>query len=383
MKMIRSTSKVTFVFWLVTGMFYSGCGELRGVHTKEFVEFDPPLLVMPTSREQAILAKLKDRPDVAKAFESLQEQADNALSRNPSQITTISYEGYLSNHPLRIRTVQHLQDMIALRALIWATIVTGDETYRSQAKAFLLAWARSYRPTGNEVNENKLDSCFFAYYVLKDFLREAERKEVAEWFETIGTLHQKLWPIKASGNRAAKRIKLVLLASVVLDRPQWQQWAKEKMSLLIESPLNTDGTSDDLKNRDAMHYHNSCLEAMLEVALIGRLVGIDFYSLKTRNGASTKRSIHYMLPYIRGKKIHKEWIHTKAALDRQRWKAGDPYYRPGKSWDPAEAYGTLLLAFVFDPSIAQITESLSDKAKEANAWLEVLTRVTRPIQNIH
>jgi hypothetical protein len=236
MKMIRSTSKVTFVFWLVTGMFYSGCGELRGVHTKEFVEFDPPLLVMPTSREQAILAKLKDRPDVAKAFESLQEQADNASSRNPSPITTISYEGYLSNHPLRIRTVQHLQDMIALRALIWATIVTGDETYRSQAKAFLLAWARSYRPTGNEVNENKLDSCFFAYYVLKDFLREAERKEVAEWFETIGTLHQKLWPIAMSSVHADTkeevqiRFQVFALASDVSEELRLKEdiWAGDK-----------------------------------------------------------------------------------------------------------------------------------------------------------
>ena len=227
------------------------------------------------------------------------------------------------------------------------------------------------------MNENKLDSCFLAYYVLKDVMKETEKGEVSRWLEKIGSLHKRRWQDNASGNRAAKRIKLVSLASVVLERPDWQEWAKEKMILLIEKSLRADGTSHDLMKRDSMHYHNNCLEVMLEVSLIGRLAGINFYSVTTEEGASIKQSVHYILPYIKGEKIHKEWIHSKAVIDRKRWEAGDPYYRPGKPWDASEAYDTLLLASVFDSSIAQITESLNGKIKGNNSWLEVLSRITR------
>ena len=181
--------------------------------------------------------------------------------------------------------------MLALRTLTWAYIITGGQQYATKGRTFLRAWARTYIPTGNDVNENKLNICFYAFHVFGYSFTTSERVEIARWLEPIGSLHIKLWHDKAHGNRAAKRVKLVLLTSYVLHRTDWQQWAKDKMLLLIKGSLNPDGTSKDLHARDAMHYHLSCIKAMLETSLIGQVLGMDFYSLETINSASIRKSV--------------------------------------------------------------------------------------------
>jgi len=372
-----TVKKVIIIICLNLGLVGPGNDVFAETASDRFVEFDLPANIILTSEEQAILKKHKKKSDVAYAIRQLQKLAEEALFRVPNPVETITYEGYVSNHPKRIRSVAHLQDMLSLRALTWAYKITGDRKYAVKGRAFLRAWSRTYIPTGNDVNENKLNICFYAFSVFENSFTTSERTEIAKWLETIGSLHIKLWHDKAYGNRAAKRVKLVLLASSVLRRTDWQQWAKEKMLFLIKESLNPDGTSKDLHARDAMHYHMSCVKAMLEISLIGRVLGMDFYSLETIRGASIRRSVNYMRPYIQGEKIHKEWINTRAALDRKRWEAGDPYYRPGKPWNPTEAYEMLLMASVFDSSLIPMIESMRSKVKQKDLLLEVIVKVVR------
>ena len=57
------------------------------------------------------------------------------------------------------------------------------------------------------------------------------------------------------------------------------------------------------------------------------------------------------MPFIKGEKNHPEWVNSKTKLDHERWEAGDPYYKPGKPWDPWEGYKSLMLASPFDKSL--------------------------------
>lgn len=109
----------------------------------------------------------------------MQRLANKAISRVPNPVETIAFEGYVSNHPQRIRSVDHLQDMLALRTLTWAYIITGGQQYATKGRTFLRAWARTYIPTGNDVNENKLNICFYTFHVFGYSFTTSERVEIA------------------------------------------------------------------------------------------------------------------------------------------------------------------------------------------------------------
>ena len=339
---------------------------------KVFVEFDPPPMVFLNAEERAkLVAKAKD-PIVAAAFDEIRQQADKALAREPAPLEKIHYEGRVSSDRRRVETVKHLKDMLVLRALLWAHVMTKDKRYGDKAKSLLMAWATTYKPTGNDVNENKLDSCFLAYYLLKDsVLSDEERETVAKWLESISSRHGG----SGGGNRAAKGIKISMLGALVLDKQDKLKSGGGKLKRLIRKSLCADGTSHDLHARDSMHYHTSCLKNILEVLHVVRGGGVKAYDVESKEGGSLKKSVDYVLPYVRGEKIHKEWVNTKVGLDKSRWRAGDPYYRPGKPWDPTEAYEMLVLASTFDPSLAKVAQSIKPKNLECAAWLAVLANV--------
>ncbi|MCH7752822.1 MAG: alginate lyase family protein [Planctomycetes bacterium] len=236
-----------------------------------------------------------------------------------------------------------------------------------------MAWIRACRPTGHMVNDNKLTPCFLAFHMLGKGLPRKEQQEFIDWAVEMGERHIRSWKDRsAGGNKAAKRIKMVVLAAAVADRKDWLEWADEKIQLHLQASLRPDGRSLDLEHRDAMHYHLSCLSEMLQGAHAGRLSAIDSFDRTTPEGASIRKSIEFMLPYARGEKVHKEWVNSHSSIDQRRWEAGDPYYRPGKPWDPSEAYTTLVLASSFDPSYKKLLATLRPKGLTGPTFFELI-----------
>lgn len=64
---------------------------------------------------------------------------------------------------------------------------------------------------------------------------------------------------------------------------------------------------------------------------------------------------------------------------KERWDAGDPYYEPGKPWDPYEAYEALLSGTTFDDTLFTLAEDLRELEKEPLPWLAVMSRATLDI----
>lgn len=333
----------------------------KAEENERFVEFDSPPVILLSRQQQATLRR---DPGLERAAAPIIRLADEALGRAATPLKKIIYGGRVSNDPDRIRSARHLRDMTLLDALAWAHVVTGKPKYAKGARRYLMAWIRACRPVGHMVNDNKLTPCFLAFHLVGEGLPRKERQEVIDWAEEMGDRHIRAWKDRgAGGNKAAKRIKMVLLSAVAADRKDWLEWADRKTNLLLQASLRPDGRSLDLERRDAMHYHVSCLSAMLQGAHAGRLSGIDTFGRATPEGASIRKSINFMLPYARGDKVHKEWVNSRSPIDKKRWEAGDPYYRPGKPWDPLEAYKTLVLASSFDPSYKKLLASLRPKGK--------------------
>ncbi len=107
----------------------------------------------------------------------------------------------------------------------------------------------------------------------------------------------------------------------------------------IRSAYYDDGTSNDLKDRDALHYHVSGLKPVIAatVNLTPFHPPFNLFNYVSSAGSSIRKSVEYTLPYARGEKQRKEWTNSKVALDKKRAEAGLEKYQPGMLYNPQQA----------------------------------------------
>jgi hypothetical protein len=343
--------------------------------SQEYVEYDPPPLLLLKAVEAEKLSHIVAAGAFAESYKSLMSDADALLGDRPNPLKDIIYEGRVSNHPDRLNSVKHLRDMTKIYTLTWACFVSGKSKYGAKAIEFVEAWAKKYKPSGNSVNDHKMLMCLIAYQVLKKQMSESQKTTIGKWIKTIGDAQKKGWKRKG-GNHAAKRLKFIYYAAYLDDDQGRIDWVQEKIQVVWNNTLYENGQTDDFRRRDAVHYHMSSIVEFLQIAQIGRLLGKDHYNQKADNGGSIARAIDFVMPFIKGEKIHPEWVNSIVKLDHERWEAGDPYYRPGIPWDPWEAYESLLLASVFDDSLYHWAEKLRQGKNKPLPWLGVLVRAS-------
>lgn len=334
-------------------------------------EFDPaPVFLLSPTEIHTLESLVSEHEGAIRIYDSLLDEANLALEQTPDPVSALYYEGLVGNHPDRLRTIQHLQDMKKLRALSWAYRLTRKTPYLDAANHYLMRWINTLTPTGNPINDNKLVSIILAYHLLKNDLEE--KKAVEDWMRKMAEAEMASQKSSPKGNWHAKRIKLVAFIGSVLQDQQLLGYAREEYQVYVASSLRPDGTSYDFEKRDALHYHISGLNPMLEIAVALRHEQ-ELYHWQTPEGASLEKSIQFVVPYALGEKMHEEWVNTKVKLDRERWKSGDEYYRPGKAWNPQESLDMFQLAALFDASLQNIVDTLAPEATFTN-WTEVLLK---------
>ncbi|MEM1121610.1 MAG: sulfatase-like hydrolase/transferase [Bacteroidota bacterium] len=342
---------------------------------EEFMEFNTPPTIWLTETERTRLRQ-DTNPKDAFIKARLIDAANQALWVTPNPIDSIFYQGLVSNNPKRVKSVVHLVDMQRLYDLLWSYILTEKQIYAEKAKAILLAWVQTYQPDGNDVNENKLTDCFYAYEVLQPLLSTSEKQAVADWLSAIAYAQKSRWNLSSgSANRHVKRIRLILQGGIALQDSTLSNFALAKIDTLLANSLRSDGRTQDLERRDALHYHVGSVLNFLKLNYLTRIVGVNLYDKVASSGGSVRKSLAFTYPYIRCEKVYAEWVNTKVRFDRERWEAGDPYYRPGKPWNPKEAYRSLLLAEPFDEAVSPLLAMLRSEDEPLKLdWLALLIR---------
>ncbi len=130
------------------------------------------------------------------------------------------------------------------------------------------------------------------------------------------------------------------------------RFAQRGFRTYINTAYFPDGTSADLTQRDALHYHVGGLKPMLSAAI--NLSKFDtlfkLYNYPAPSGASIQKSVAYVVPYARGELERPEWVNTTVALDKERAAAGLAEYQPGKLFDPKEAVPLFEWAVYYQPA---------------------------------
>jgi hypothetical protein len=295
---------------------------------------------------------VETEPEARELWQQLQVRAESYLSEKPDPIERINYEGMLNNHPDRIATVSHLYDMMRVEIWLSAWLITGDSRYEKIMRQYLLAWAKTYKPTGNPINENKLDPLLTAAVVLADRLERNEKNIVLKWLKDLAEAEinsVETMPWSVENNWHPKRLKIVALAAEVLDNNEWRDWVVEETRNYIARALRPDGSSRDFEQRDALSYHISGVRPLLRlISLLPFEYREELYSGETPDGSSVARSVAFVVPYALGEEEHGEFLRTRVELDRRRAEAGLEHYQPGRPFDRKRSLSLFQLAGAFE-----------------------------------
>jgi hypothetical protein len=281
----------------------------------------------------------------------------------PRPLAVIHYEGLVNTDARRVETVKHLEDMDAAALLLEVWQATGDPAAARRCREYVLAWAGVYKPTGNDVNENKLLPLFTAYEAMRNDFPEAERRHVDSWMSEIAAkqLEAAKDPTARLTNRHTKRLGIIAVIGLALGRQEWLNYAWAGAREFVGSQLYADGTSYDLENRDTLTYHCSALRPLVSLAVLASRNGRDLYSWKAPSGSSLKGSVDYVVPFAAGRKQRREWTNSKVDLDRRRAAAGIAFYQPGSLFQPRSAKPLLEEASYFDAGLLPLVARLEGR----------------------
>lgn len=329
--------------------------------------------------DQAVLDTLRRNlaadPASAAVATQVRAEARALVARTPTPLARIRYEGLVNTDPDRIADVTALRSMDDVAALVQAWQAGADAGIAAALHAHLLAWAETYRPTGNDVNENKLVPLLVAFAAVGTDLADGQREQVAAWITDLGSRHaDEVTEATRLTNRYTKHVRLAVFCGRALGRADWVDLGRVGIERFVSESLRADGTSLDLERRDSLTYHCSALVPALELAALMGATGRNLYSWEATTGASLQRSVDYVVPYATGAKTRAEWVNTTVDLDRRRAAAGIEKYRPGRLFDPKDACGVLEAAALFDPGLlAALAKARGDTGTQAAlTWSQVV-----------
>lgn len=307
-------------------------------------------------QEQQNLRKLiEESPRVTAMYDSIVSVAEGYLGDKPNPVGKMFYEGLVNTAPRRMETEKSLADFDKITAMIYASYGGNPKKYRKLIKAYILAWAKAYQPDGNTIHENKFISLFWAYHLFQDAFSKKEQTMVEAWMTQIAD-KQREREHTPNSNWMAKRHKIIGMVGCITGQQALIDFAVEGFKAYINSAYHPDGTSNDLRKRDALGYHCSGLKNTL-TALINCSKfdpGFDMFEYVAPSGSSLRKSVEYVAPYALGEKVHEEWVNSQVTLDKKRAEAGLAKYQPGVLFKEEEGKELFEWACYFEPKWYEI-----------------------------
>ncbi|WP_373514362.1 alginate lyase family protein [Persicitalea sp.] len=346
----------------------------------------PETLLLTPPQQKYLRQLIQTNPDAKALWLKAEREAKGYLNDQPRPLKVIHYEGLLDTNPNRIDTEKSLRDMDKLAAWLFAYYATQDEAYAKNAKEYIVAWANTYQPTGNPINENKFEPLIHSYQTLRKYFSPDERERVQTWLSKIAAA-EIAYPHMPQNNWKTKQIKLVGTIGLIVGREDFERYAVEDLKKYIDHALYDDGETFDLRQRDAMGYHVSGLKPLLVIAITmdqfrNDKGGIKIFDYQNPAGGSIRKSVDYVVPYALGEKVHEEWVNTKVELDRQRAAAGLAHYQPGVPYEAERSRELFELASYFDPEYQKVLRHLAGGGnQEFDSWFAMLITAVRSGKN--
>lgn len=326
-----------------------------------------------------------DPTPIGSDLRSLIADAEKRLGQASTISVTsrIDREGVLPEDAKYLQSQKALEDLdIVFKWTLCARVAPQALATRCEieARASLLKWAHTYKPTGNPINENELIPLFLSFDLFQYRWTESERSFVNDWlleFVKKGDSYianQRPNAIIRRNNHNTWRLAIRTLIGRILTRPDLEAETRQLVARQAQENLlpptwwrpssacenNRDEPrygSLDFRQRDALHYHVYDLKAWSWIALLAP----DLMHEKLPRGEITiqqtlKEAIDFLRPYYLGERHHREFVCSRVDFDRKRREAGVPHFQ-NTNWNPA-------------PRADQVLLTLSIAFPEVSGWIE-------------
>lgn len=320
-----------------------------------------------------MIAQLKPLGNSLVAEEVI-DLAKVALKATPGAIAHVHTEGTLPHQGIMDVSVKAERDWEGMLNLGLAYRMTGDRKYLDAEAKFLTAWAVTYQPDLNPIDETNMEKVIFALDLTRDDLPVDVQKQVLAMFRVMATGYlehmEKLSCGKDTGNWESHRIKLATLTAYELGDAEMIAKARRYFEEQVKCNVRPDGSVEDFYRRDALHYVVYDLEPLETAALAARAHGEDWFHYTSPSGSSLPGAVKWLLPYTNGKK-HMEFVHSSAAFDAARDRAGEVGY--SGPWDTRNGINTLALAAKLDQRYTQaLAQLMKSTGKLPQPWLQLV-----------
>jgi hypothetical protein len=328
--------------------------------------------------------ELKADSAAAEIFEGFRRTASRAVNDVPNPIANIRSQGLLQGDPIKTASLKAVEDVWKMHALALVYRVDGKKAYLPKVREFLLAWARENKASGGPIDETKLEEAFIAYDLVRADLSKNDRQVIDAWLESIATAElNSAYAAEprstARNNWNSHRIKVIVQIAKAIHTTKFDSAIAAELDKQFLRNLNPDGTSFDFHERDALHYHIYTLEPLLKAFIaLNRADGRNYFDYQTPQGASVKRSVDFLVPFVTREKEHIEFANSKVAFDRARASNGEKGYQPA-AFVPSRGIIVLALADYFDPSYGTLIAKVGDRYQNYLDWQLLMNRVRKPV----
>jgi hypothetical protein len=306
-------------------------------------------------------------PSSAAAHDPLVLAALAQRDAPPHPMAHLHTQGLLPHQGIHDASAQAERDWpLALRAAA-AWRLHGDPALLRQVTRYLDAWAGTYRPDFNPIDETNLARLFQAYALTREALPASTRKamdtlarEIAEGY--LARLRAKTGStyINDINNWQSHRIKLLAVSAATLGDPRLVAAARRRLMLQVAANIHPDGGTVDFAQRDALHYVTYDLEPLVQAALaLSPYLGENLLAARSSTGSSIAAALDWLAPYAEGRRTHQEFVHTSEPFDTERRQAGLKGY--GGTWDPRNSAELYAYAAVLLPKYRALAARLGDR----------------------
>jgi hypothetical protein len=321
---------------------------------------------------------------VREQFESLKRLAEQAVLEKPNPIKKITSQGLLQGNPAKTASLKAVEDATKIYALALNYRLYGNNVYLYKAQEYLTAWAGVNHPTGDPIDESKLEDLFAGYDLIRSKVDKPSRQAIDRWLESI--VHAEIHSFAAAPNRSTSknnwnshRIKIITQAAYAIHAGKYRDTIITELEKQIGQNLYADGSGYDFEERDALHYHIFSLEPLLKAMIVlNRAERKNYYNYLSAAQSSVQISVQFLLPFVTGEKTHGEFANSKVKFDRERAANGEKGYVAGAPFKPRNGIVVLSLASYFDPSLLQIISKVA--GTNYIDWQLVLNKVRKPLK---
>ena len=242
--------------------------------------------------------------------------------------------------------------------------LTNNIDYLNKTRDILTSWAKINQPTGNPIDETRLEGMIWAYDLMACHLSKQDKNLILSWFERL-LIKKKNWRlglITTSNNYRIHQIKMLLLLDKILHRNNGWAYHLEQAKHYSTINLNPQsGASIDYIQRNALYYHNYVMQPWLEISLITGCCE-----------QPVKKGFLFLSNKILSHHIGGEFANSSAKIDRIRENGGFVYAKNGGRFDVTKTAPTIVTYYTIvrdnpDPYLWSIQQQ-----SKPSAWMEFL-----------